>query len=126
MAARFATKLLMVVSALAAGGCSMGNGQCNNKVLRVVPSPSGSSSAVIFVRGCGATTGYSLQLSLLDAGREPEEKGNVLIVDGVPISAKAIDVAWRDRSTLAVRIPKGARVFLKNESIGTAHVDFSE
>lgn len=126
MAAKFWMKPLMVVSALAAGGCSMGDAQCENKVLRTVPSPGGSSAAVVFVRGCGATTGDSLQLSLLDAGREPKEKGNVLIVDGVPISAQSIDVAWRDRNTLAVKIPTGARVFLRNDSVDAVHVDFSQ
>jgi hypothetical protein len=126
MAAKFTAKLMMVLSALAAGGCSLGDAQCENKVLRTIPSPGGNSSAVVFVRGCGATTVESLQLSLLDAGREPKDKGNVLIADGIPISAEGIDVAWRDRNELVVKIPKDARIFLKNESIGTVHVDFSQ
>lgn len=126
MAAKSLANLLMVLSALAAGGCSVGGMQCENKVLRTVPSPDGESSVVIFVRGCGATTGDSLQVSLLGAGREPKDKGNVLIVDGVPIDAESVGVAWRDKSTLAIKIPKDARVFLKNESIGKVHVDFGQ
>lgn len=126
MAAKSLMKLLMVLSALAAGGCSPADMQCENKVLRTVPSPDGEATAVVFVRGCGATTGDSLQVSLLDAGHEPKDKGNVLIVDGVPTDAEGVDVAWRDKNTLAIKIPKDARVFLKKESIGAVHVDFGQ
>lgn len=49
----------------------------------------------------------------------------MLIVEWIPASAASVGVAWRAANTLVVELPKQARVFLKNESIGTVHVDFT-
>jgi hypothetical protein len=126
MAAKDLAILITVLSAAAAGGCSIGSAQCENKVLQQVPSPDGASLAVIFTRSCGATTADSLQVSLVEAGRSPADKGNVLIVDGVPARAESVGATWRDGNTLMIEIPIGARVFLKNGRVGAVHVEFSK
>lgn len=38
---------------------------CSNQTMQSLPSPNGQLKAVLFSRGCGATTGGSVQLSLL-------------------------------------------------------------
>jgi hypothetical protein len=70
--------LLIAVSALQLCACS----PCENEVTQSVMAPSGKLRALVFNGGCGATTGFNTQLSILEAGREPPDKGgNVLIVD---------------------------------------------
>lgn len=54
---------------------------CVNEPLFSLDSPSGVYQAVLFQRDCGATTPYSLHVSVLACGAElPDEVGNVLIV----------------------------------------------
>jgi hypothetical protein len=56
---------------------------CKNEVKQSLMSPSGKLSAVVFSRDCGATTGFSTQVSIIPAGRSvPNEAGNTFITSG--------------------------------------------
>jgi hypothetical protein len=48
---------------------------CGNQVLKEYPSPSGKLKAVVFERDCGATTGFSTQVSIIQAGSVLENEG---------------------------------------------------
>jgi hypothetical protein len=51
---------------------------CGNKVQAEALSPNRELRAVVFERECGATTGFSQQVSILRAGEElPNEAGNI-------------------------------------------------
>jgi hypothetical protein len=68
--------VVIAVSALSfvAGGCS-------NSVVAEAVSPNGHYKAVTFERSCGATTGFSTQVSLLPVASElPNEAGNALVL----------------------------------------------
>ena len=55
---------------------------CGNDLVREVRSPSGKMKAVVFERDCGATTGFSTQVSLLLSNKSlPNESGNLFIAD---------------------------------------------
>ena len=72
---------------------------CGNDNLRESISPGGQLKAVTFRRDCGATTGYSTQVSILPASRKlPNEAGNVFIVDHEP----SIAVRWIDDHHLSI------------------------
>ena len=82
--------------ALALAGCS--DVGCENKVSARVPSPNGQVEAVVFSRDCGATTGFSTQLSIVSTGQSPEGSGNILVVNGsVPLK-----LSWASGSSLSV------------------------
>ena len=54
---------------------------CGNRSVDETVSPSGEWSAVLFVRDCGATTGLSLQMSVIREGDDlPNESGNLLVL----------------------------------------------
>jgi hypothetical protein len=58
---------------------------CGNEEFVRVHQPSGDFDAVAFQRDCGATTGFSIQVSLIPAGDSlPNESGNVLIIEDHP------------------------------------------
>jgi hypothetical protein len=63
---------------------------CGNQVLQQVTSPDGQFKAVIFERNCGATTGYSTQVSVLpSAAILPNKSGNVFVTDDRNGSARS-------------------------------------
>ena len=62
-----------------------GRGLCGNTVYQELASPNKSHRAVVFERNCGATTGFSTQLSVLSASEVLQNvPGNTYIVDGQP------------------------------------------
>ncbi len=56
-------------------------GGCGNTVVKTTRSPNGRLDAVLFERGCGATTGFSTQISIMPAGELPDSGGNVFVTD---------------------------------------------
>lgn len=73
---------------------------CGNDPLTHAESPDKKHLAVIFVRDCGATTGYSTQVSIW---RQPaellNESGNIAVVDGKTSSAS---VRWDGNDRLVI------------------------
>ena len=85
----------MLLAALAA--CDK---QCENDVISSTMAPSGHVKAVVFQRGCGATVGANIQVSILEASQTlPNESGNVLIVGG----QQAPILLWHSDSQLEIR-----------------------
>ncbi len=105
--------------------CSSGSPSCENDVLDDIPSPSGLSSAVVFSRNCGATTGYNIQVSILPKGTTPNGKGNALVIDHVPVYSPIYRPIWQNDRKVVLSIPTGARVFLKSTVVNATEVSFS-
>ena len=91
---------------------------CDNEVLSDVASPDAQKHVVVFGRSCGATTGFSTQVSILPVGRTVSGGGNVFVVDddhgrapsgssGGPV----VTVRWLDAHTVQLRHDWRARVF---------------
>ncbi len=75
---------------------------CVNDQLSSSISPNGEYEAVTFRRNCGATTPYSIQVSIMPAGSElPNEPGNVVVVR----EDLAPELRWREPYKLEVRYP---------------------
>ena len=56
-------------------------GGCGNTVVKTARTPDGQLDAVLFERGCGATNGFSTQISIVPAGELPEGAGNVFVTN---------------------------------------------
>jgi hypothetical protein len=107
---------LLAAAALCSGaaGCDAG---CANRVVSEAASPDGRRHAVVFSRGCGATTGFSTQVSVLPARRGPSGAGNVFVADGGhgrALEGPAVRVRWLDRRTLEVHYDGRARIFKRD------------
>lgn len=110
---------------------AFGRGMCGNEVLYAVPSPSGEHRAVVYQRDCGATTGFSTQVSVLpERTRLPNEPGNVFVADtdhgrapagegGGPI----VRVEWLGERHLRLVHHPAARVFRAEPARGAVRVD---
>lgn len=76
---------------------------CGNEIHSEHVSPDNDYKAVIFQRDCGATTGFSTQLSIIDANSDlgNDVAGNVLILDGHPDEI-LLKVTWKSKNELVV------------------------
>lgn len=88
---------LVLPAMIGAPGCS--DLMCGNTVKAEARSPDGAWTAVAFIRDCGATTGYSLQVSVLPAGlRLPNDPGNLY----VQRYDQPVTLLWENLTTLRI------------------------
>ena len=106
---------------LLSGGCS---DSCGNSVVSRSHSPDGRYEAVLFQRDCGATTGFSTQISVLEAGGAASGGGNVFVADDDHGAARAGDwggpwaeVEWLSPVRLRIRYAARSRVFEKRGAV---------
>jgi hypothetical protein len=110
---------LMLIAAIAAAGCVDLSGGCGNDLLDELAAPGGQYRAVVFQRSCGATTGFSTQVSILPIDAVlPDSGGNVFIADTDHGNAPAgvgggprVGIRWLAADSLEVRYDSRARVF---------------
>lgn len=77
-----------------------GCGVCDNTISQTVRSPDGQLKAVIFQRECGATTGFSTQISVLAADETlPDDSGNVFVES----KGVSIEVVWQGSRHLIIK-----------------------
>lgn len=91
---------------------------CGNELISTTVSPDGNYEAHIFVRDCGATTGYSYQLSILKDGKEVKNRsGNTFVSDG------EFTVEWIDDRLIKVNYGH-LRTYQIHKQIGLVSVEF--
>lgn len=75
---------------------------CGNDIWAEYPSPNGQLKAVVFQRDCGATTGFSTQVTILEADNDlPNRAGDILIIEGHP-GTVAPAASWSDDIALVL------------------------
>ena len=105
--------------AVAFGGYFLISAGCGNEVLTQIVSPNGSYKAVVFQRDCGATTGFSTQVSIVNKHSElGNSTGNVFVADtghgsapSGPGGGPVVAVQWRTPDHLVISHHGAARVF---------------
>ncbi len=93
---------------------------CGNEVLATTVAPDRRTRAVLFRRDCGATTGFSTQVSVLrDTVSLPNDPGNVFVADDDHGRASpqqgdgpVVKLRWLSPARLEVRYDARARVFV--------------
>ncbi len=96
---------------------------CNNELRKEVPIAKSGKRVVVFERDCGATTGFSTQLSILDRDESlGSSSGNIFIADSnhgkAPSSSNGgpkVQIYVVSPTKIEIRYDKRARVF-KRES----------
>lgn len=104
-------------------GCS---DPCANQVVSDGKSPTGAQHAVVFERSCGATTDFSLHVSLLPIGEAlRNDGGNAFVADGNhgKVQSLYVRTRWSGPQELVISYPKDARLFRHESRVkGTAIV----
>lgn len=94
------------------------NDMCSNEIYSELLAPNNEQKAVIFQRDCGATTGFSTQISIIKSDSPlANEKGNVFIIRGHPRDVAPI-LEWPDESTLKIDYQLTGDEYLANTKIG--------
>lgn len=91
-------------------------GLCSNKIYREYLSPDRSLKAVVFQRDCGATTGFTTQISIIESHESLENSaGNLFVVKRNPKVA-APEIEWKsDKDILIHYLPDGTEVKAKTK-----------
>ena len=79
---------------------------CRNTIVQTSISPNKKYKLVLFQRDCGATTGFSSQISLLDNDKKLDletDSGNVYIAKGYPDNFK---IVWVNNNSVIIKRPK--------------------
>jgi len=75
---------------------------CGNYIHKEYLSPNNQYKAIVFQRDCGATTGFSTQVSIIRANDKLEnESGDVFIIPGHPEKV-APDLDWANENELLI------------------------
>lgn len=114
------TYLLLLGSAIGLcflAGC-LAEGPCENTLIRQAKSPDGKLKAVVFSRGCGATTGQTVEVSILPATAPlPVDAGNVFYADESNVS-----VRWLGSSQLQITASGKAKVYKQETKSGAVSI----
>jgi hypothetical protein len=91
---------------------------CGNTVVSKADAPDGQHTAIMFQRDCGATTGFSTQVSVLESGETPSGSGNVFSADDGHGAARAgnwggpwASIKWLSADRLLIRYAQKSRIF---------------
>jgi hypothetical protein len=109
------------------------SGMCGNELLAESPSPDGRYRAVVFERDCGATSPFSTQVSILEAGDDFDgEGGNTLVADtnhgdapSGPGGGPEVSVRWLAPNKLQISHHGKARVFMAEKKVGEVDVGYT-
>jgi len=109
-------------------GCS---DTCSNMAIVKLDAPDGRHSAVMFNRDCGATTGFSTQISILDVGETLDGSGNAFRADDDHGRAKVgkwegpwAEMQWLSADRLLVRYAAKSRVFEQDDRVSGVQIRY--
>ncbi|QGQ46330.1 DUF5412 family protein [Metabacillus sediminilitoris] len=92
---------------------------CGNDIKQKIPSPNGENVAYIFERSCGATTGFSPQLSILNKDDDfQNESGNTFRSD------KDFSVEWIDEKNLKVIYDKSSETCEMDKKVNGINIEY--
>ncbi|RYX81739.1 hypothetical protein EON83_22495 [bacterium] len=95
--------------------------ECDNEVSQTLASPDGKHKAVVFSRECGATTGFSTQISVIGTSEQlPDDGGNVLVMD----EDQSVFMRWQNANSLVISYPSGVETFNKQSRVNGVRILF--
>jgi hypothetical protein len=112
--AHFSGRVPVIAMAL----CFLACDPCENTILYEVSAPGSARAAIIFERSCGAITGFSTHVSIVNMpGKLRDAAGNVFTADSDHglIERMTVTVRWIAADRVVIQYPAQARVF-KRES----------
>jgi hypothetical protein len=79
------------------------SGLCGNTIIQTSTSPNQKYKLVLYQRDCGATTGFSSQISLLDIDKKldlEDDSGNIYIAKGYPDN---FEIIWLSNNSVLIK-----------------------
>ena len=118
---------LLLFAMLPLGACDTIDG-CGNTVASRLLSPDGKHAAILFERNCGATTGFSTQVSIVAANASPGGKGNTYIANGgstpAPWGGPWARIRWLGPNRLEISYDPTSRIALQESQVAGVSIDW--
>ena len=119
-------KLFAAIALIALGGCTA---DCKDTVVERLLSPDGKPEAVLFQRDCGATTGFTTQISVVESGEEVSGGGNAFVADDNHGKARVgawegpwAEIHWLTANRVRIRYARKSRIFEQSETGGPVEI----
>ena len=94
---------------------------CGNQILEKQVSPNGQWQLIKFDRDCGATTGNSIQISILPNNIAlGNEAGNTFVSE-----VDSVSMQWIGEKEVLIRYPEYLKTYTKEASIQTVRVSYA-
>jgi hypothetical protein len=128
---RYALTLGFACAVIVLGGCGS---PCGNDLVSEHKRPDGREKAVVFVRSCGATTGFVTEVSVLPSNAGvPSGCGNAVAIDDDPNHPAPrnnnwtidVHVKWESDRLLKIAFPKKATAKKYSERVGTVAIEYT-
>ncbi|WP_260926936.1 hypothetical protein [Novosphingobium sp. 9] len=120
--------LAIAAALLLVTGCS---DDCSDTPIKIVDSPDGLHSAVLFQRDCGATTGFSTQVSVVPSRQTPLHAGNAFRADDDhgaaalgPWGGSWAQIQWLATDHLLVRYAAKSRIFKRADHVDGVRITY--
>lgn len=117
----------LLISIVVMASCT----ECENRIVRRIPSPDRERQAVVFRRECGARSGVTTHVSVIPPYSVSQDPGNVLILDSsneeLQVGGRkgpAVDARWTGPRDLELRYSSAARAFKIDSVVDGVHVMF--
>lgn len=112
--------MLIISLALQAISCAP---LCENDPYAKSTSPDGKQVATLFVRGCGATTGWSAQVSVHPSSRKLDNRiGNIIVTRG-PTKLTEWQLKWQTSDHLLIVMPNGTQIVRVVEKLDSISIE---
>jgi len=128
---RLAMMRNLIASLAIAASLSACSDACRDNVVSTEPSPDGAWQAVLFQRDCGATTGFSSQVSVTRVGAAISGGGNTFVADDDHGNATKsssggpwVELRWLSPQRLLIRYDKASRVFTRADTVSDISVTY--
>lgn len=112
------------------GACS---DTCSNSLVSRSDAPDGLHSAVMFQRDCGATTGFSTQVSVMRQGEQTSGTGNAFRADDDHGAAAAgkwggpwAEIRWLTPDHLLIRYAAKTRLFEQENEVSGVRISYEK
>ena len=116
------TVRLLMVRLLAVLPACTGDADCENEIREVLVSPDGAKKLVIFSRDCGATTGFNVQISVLDRSRDLSDAAGNLFISG----EGKVKAVWKNERKVVIGFEKGLEIFKPEQSSDGIEAEYRE
>lgn len=124
---------MMMAGLLSLTGCFDLSSGCANSIISRADAPDRLHTAIMFQRDCGATTGFSTQISVLGPGQEPSDGGNAFVVDadsGVAATGEWggpwAEMRWLAPDHLLIRYAAKSRLFEQQGEVSGVKISYQQ
>jgi hypothetical protein len=122
--------IILAAGSIALAGCSEG---CAKTLISRAEAPDRMHSAVMFQRDCGATSGFSTQISVVEYGEEPPSSGNTFRADDDHGAAAAGEwggpwaaITWLAPDHLLIRYATKSRLFEQDRQVSGVRISYQQ